>query len=245
MGDPLQQYYDTVAQSYAIRTRSRYHHWLNEQSIETLIHWLPTGPILDAGCGCGHIAKPLSAQGFAITAIDQSQEMLRHITLDNEPTDIMASNAVRAAQATIYQMPFATNTFSAAYALRVFPHLTDPRRALCQLAQVVEPGGTIVIDIYNRWSLRTLLKTIHASSSSHPEFSIYTRFDTLETAVHQLPLSLTPHSYTGLRILTPFADLMQLPLAGSTLIAMENLLTRSPLTRFGGFLMLKLTVTDQ
>lgn len=37
------------------------------------------GSILELGCGTGRVTHPLVAAGFAVTAVDQSPEMLRHV----------------------------------------------------------------------------------------------------------------------------------------------------------------------
>jgi SAM-dependent methyltransferase len=41
----------------------------------------PRAPILDLGCGAGRLADPLSRRGHAVTAVDQSAEMLARVQL--------------------------------------------------------------------------------------------------------------------------------------------------------------------
>ena len=40
----------------------------------------PPATLLELGCGVGRVTRALTARGYAVTAVDESQEMLRHVT---------------------------------------------------------------------------------------------------------------------------------------------------------------------
>lgn len=47
-------------------------------------------------------------------------------------------------QATVYQLPFADETFSAVIATELFEHLEDPRQAIEEIRRVLRPGGELI-----------------------------------------------------------------------------------------------------
>lgn len=40
----------------------------------------PPATLLELGCGVGRVTRALTARGYAVTAVDESQEMLQHVT---------------------------------------------------------------------------------------------------------------------------------------------------------------------
>lgn len=79
----LENDYDKIAKDFA---KMRDDFYLEKKYLDTFIsHLRPEASILDVGCGSGHpIASYLIAQGFSLTGVDKSKELLK-IAKDNCP----------------------------------------------------------------------------------------------------------------------------------------------------------------
>jgi ubiquinone/menaquinone biosynthesis C-methylase UbiE len=232
------QYYDIIASRYRHRESLRYHRFLNDVTADILRRNLPEGRLLDAGCGCGHLAKRMADKTRQIIGLDLSMQMLK-----NSPIP-----AVRAAIETI---PLKTGSVDAAWSMRVFPHLRSPALALKELARVIRPGGKLALDIYNPISLRALTDTLKnmwnqclvlssgRKSSALPEpGSVHTQFETIRRFRQYLPPEFQIEKYYGIRIITPCGIFMEIPGAGPALEWLERCCMRSDLRIFGGFLLM-------
>ncbi len=113
--------------------------------------------VLEAGCGVGAQTVTLArnSPGARITSIDVSAESLE-----------AARSRVRAAslenvtfrQASIFELPFAEESFDHAFVCFVLEHLARPREALESIASRLRPGGTI-----------TVIEGDHGSTFFHPD----------------------------------------------------------------------------
>lgn len=80
MSDPvfanLREGYDRVAAEYATRIAGELAHKPFDRELLTRFAGMVTGPILDAGCGPGHVARFLSDRGADVSGLDFSPEMV-------------------------------------------------------------------------------------------------------------------------------------------------------------------------
>jgi SAM-dependent methyltransferase len=53
----------------------------------------------------------------------------------------------------IYDIPFEDSTFAAVFSCWLFEHLTDPERAICEVARVTRPGGYVCLIVPSDRSL--------------------------------------------------------------------------------------------
>jgi len=60
----------------AVRNRTIATRRITDQAILDLVCQVPTGPVLDAGCGEGWLARRLAEQGIAVTGIDGSAALI-------------------------------------------------------------------------------------------------------------------------------------------------------------------------
>lgn len=97
--------------------------------------------LLDVGCGPGSITVGLGEHVGPSGSV---------IGIDNSPESVAL--AVGAAgdvgnvtfeTASVYELPFADDTFDAAYGHQVLQHLIDPVAALREVRRVLKPGGVI------------------------------------------------------------------------------------------------------
>ena len=98
-----------------------------------------TGKVLELGCGTGRVTKPLTRDGVDIVGIDRSAAMLAR------------AKSLRRVRGDIRALPFAAHAFSMILApYGVVQSLTRPRdltAALASIARVIQPGGTVGIDL--------------------------------------------------------------------------------------------------
>jgi SAM-dependent methyltransferase len=128
--------------------------------LETVLGWLvkisPGLSILDYGCGSGVLLRELSARGFQVTGVDVSEGML-----DEARRNLAAAGSVRLERV---GPDFLGAYLDAAYdvitSLGVLEYLDDPWRLLEMLADVLKPGGRIIISVPNRASLLRLAERI-------------------------------------------------------------------------------------
>lgn len=102
--------------------------------------------VLDAGCGTGNFSIKLANQGYQVTGIDISEDMLK-----------IARHKVASTQLNITfrkmdmnNLDFPDNSFQAVFSMSAFEFIKDPERAYQELYRVVEPGGLILIGTINR-----------------------------------------------------------------------------------------------
>ena len=104
--------------------------------------------VLDVGCGTGGAVRALAAsvpQVGRVVGIDKSETMLAEARARTAEAD--ASEApIEFLIGDAHELPFPDNSFDAAYSLRVFEIIGEPRRALSEMARVLRPGGRLAIN---------------------------------------------------------------------------------------------------
>ena len=103
------------------------------------------GRVLDVGCGTGGAARALAAsvpEVEQVVGIDISETMVAEARARTEgsaaPVEFVLGDA--------HNLPFPDESFDAAYSLRVFEIIGDPRRALSEMARVLRPRGRLAVN---------------------------------------------------------------------------------------------------
>src|SRR5262245_24430169 len=93
-------------------------------------------PSLEVGVGTGIVARAVSDHGFELVGVDLSMPMLRkaHERL-----------GARVANADALQLPIASGSIPAAYAVWVLHLVADVRTVLSEIARVLAPRGTLLV----------------------------------------------------------------------------------------------------
>jgi ubiquinone/menaquinone biosynthesis C-methylase UbiE len=100
---------------------------------------------IDVACGPGTFARPLAARVGRAIGVDLTPAMLEKARAEAAREGIANIEFVCS---DVYAMPFADGAAGVVSCGYAFHHMTDPARALAEMARVARPGGRVaVIDI--------------------------------------------------------------------------------------------------
>jgi demethylmenaquinone methyltransferase/2-methoxy-6-polyprenyl-1,4-benzoquinol methylase len=126
---PLGPTYDRVGATLSLGQDPRWRRFL-------VSRLPPGGHVLDVASGTGLVAAELRRRGFAVTAVDQSPEMLAVARK-------RFGAAVELVQASAEELPFADAAFDHLTVTYLLRYVADPRATVAELARVVRPGGVV------------------------------------------------------------------------------------------------------
>jgi len=222
-------YYDEFSATYERHRGRGYHALIDELEVELARRYC-SGALLEAGCGTGLILERLAPSTSRAVGLDLSAGMLAHAR--RRGLDVF--------QGTLESLPFADASFDVVVSFKVLAHVPGIGLALRELTRVTRPGGHLVLEFYNKTSLRTLIKRLKRPTRIGDSFSdedVYTRFDSLAEIRQLLPESVDLVAVRGVRVFTPIAQLHELPIVGPLLGEAERWAADAPvLRRLGGFL---------
>jgi SAM-dependent methyltransferase len=118
------------------------------------------------------------------------------------------------------------------------PGLLEKARARGEMARVTRPGGMILAEFYNSWSLRARFKRLGPAgriADGADERNVYTRYDSPRAIRRLVPEGCALIGARGVRIAIPAARLLDRPLGRLWFRTLERALCDSPLRAFGGF----------
>ena len=162
-------------------------------------HW-----VLDVGCGAGRFAEVALSAGAHVVALDYSS------AIDACYANLRHHENFHAIQADIYQLPFLPQSFPFVYSLGVLQHTPDVARAFAALPPIVQPGGSLCVDVYAR-SWKTAIRPYYWLRPITKRMSKARLFSILRRAVPAiLPMSRVlgrvPRVGVRLRRLMPVAN---------------------------------------
>ncbi len=225
-------YYDSFSLQYEQHRGHNdpggYHELLDELETEFVRKFAAGGDVLEVGCGTGLVLQRLSAFARSAKGVDLSPGMLEKAR--QRGLDVVEGSAL--------ELPFADASFDATCSFKVLAHIPEIEKALAEMARVTRPGGTIIAEYYNPFSFRGLVKKLtppRAISKIANEGQVYTRFDSPQRARELAPDNCEFLCSRGIRIFTPTAFAMRIPVMRQALRLAETNLCDSPARFFGGF----------
>lgn len=230
------RYYDDFSSHYDHGRDRGYHALVDELELEVLAPYAEGRRVLEAGCGTGLLLSRIAGIASEAVGVDLSSGMLAHAQ----------ARGLDVVQGSVTALPFRDASFDTVCSFKVLAHVPDIDGALRELARVTRPGGHLVLEFYNRWSLRYLARVAAGArriGAAHRESDIPTRWDTPRQMLARMPSSLRLVDVRGVRVVTPAAAIHRVePLAGMVRSA-ERWATRSRLGWLGGFLVVILQRT--
>lgn len=222
------EYYDAFSERYD-RNRDRGYHKLIDDQAAALVRRVGTDrDVLEVGCGTGLVLARVAAFARTAQGIDLSPGMLERAR--ERGLDVREGSATA--------LPFPDNSFDVAYSFKVLSHVPQLSLALSEMVRVIRPGGHLVFDIYNRHSLRYLIKRVFgpkATSTKFDEGAITTAFFTPDEVVAMLPTNAKVTGVSGIRVITPHPAVFAVPGIGRAVEAAEWALMDSAVRKFAGF----------
>lgn len=102
--------------------------------------------ILDAGCGGGLVSEPLARMGGAVTGIDASEKNIGVATAHAAAGGL----EIQYRAGTVEALAQEGARFDAVIALEIIEHVADPGLFLEKCAELIKPGGAIILATLNR-----------------------------------------------------------------------------------------------
>src|ERR1044071_76449 len=200
-------YYDDFAGWYENERHLPYHRMLDDLEVELVERYAAGKAVLEVGCGTGLILHRTARFARSATGIDLSGGMLARAH----------QRGLRVVQASATDLPIATASVDVAYSFKVLAHIPDIEGALGEMARVVRPGGWVLAEFYNAPSPRRLVKAAKpptAGSETTHDGPVFTRYDDAASIRSYLPTELEWIATRGIRVITPIARVLEVPVLG-------------------------------
>jgi ubiquinone/menaquinone biosynthesis C-methylase UbiE len=230
--EQTKSYYDEFAEVYEDRRDGNdpggYHDLLDDLEVEYVERFGKGRDVLEVGCGTGLLLRRIAGFAKSARGVDLSPGMLERAR----------ARGLDVSEASATSLPFPDASFDVACSFKVLAHVRDIHRALAEMARVVRPGGHVLAELYNPLSLRGLVKHIGPAGTIREgtdERDVYTRFDTPWSIAELKPAGTRLVASRGVRIVTPAAAAMRVPVMGWALRKAERALCDTPFGYFGGF----------
>lgn len=225
-------YYDEFAKGYENQRRPNaplgYHAMIDDLEIAIASRYGTGKDVLECGCGTGLLLEKMARFANRAVGVDLSPGML----------ETARARGLDVSEGSVTKLPFADASFDMTCSFKVLAHVPDVALALSEMARVTRPGGWIVAEFYNPWSLRGLVKRLGRPgkiSSVTRESAVYTRFYAPWVIPRIIPAGTKFDRAFGVRIVTPAAAAMRIPILRSVLRRAEHALSPTKAAIFAGF----------
>ena len=227
-----QGYYDRFSETYERERHHGYHRLIDELELELVRRYGQGREVLEAGCGTGLLLRETAGFARAALGLDLSRGMLSSAR----------QRGLRVVQGSLTEVPLPSASVDLVYSMKVLAHVPPIREAVAELARVVRPGGHLLLEFYNPWSLRYLAKRLGgpaAIAADTTDHDVFTRYDTAGQAAAYLGPDLELVGMRGVRVVTPTSTVYRLaPLAYLFTMAERTACDLPVLRNLGGFLIL-------
>lgn len=230
--DQTRAYYDEFSHSYEKHRRPNraagYHALVDDLEIELTARYGTGKDVLECGCGTGLLLERIAQHAKKAVGIDLSPGML----------ELARKRGLDVHEGSVTALPFPDESFDVTCSFKVLAHVPDIGKALAEMARVTRPGGVILAELYNPWSFRGLAKRLGPAgkiSDKTRESAVYTRFDSPLDVPKIIPPGTRVEAARGIRIVTPAAKAMDVPVLGGMLRSAERFLCDTPAANLAGF----------
>jgi 2-polyprenyl-3-methyl-5-hydroxy-6-metoxy-1,4-benzoquinol methylase len=117
------------------------------------------GRLLELGCSSGILLEAAQLSGWDVAGVDPSALSSRGSEIDRR---------LNIQRTSLFDAPFSEQSFDFVFAASVIEHLTDPRRYLKKLANLLRPGGGILVAALPNIRSFTITLGIDRYIGNHP-----------------------------------------------------------------------------
>jgi 2-polyprenyl-6-hydroxyphenyl methylase/3-demethylubiquinone-9 3-methyltransferase len=103
--------------------------------------------LLDIGCGGGLLSEPMARLGFAVTAVDASEDGLGAARAHADEVGLSIDYRCATAEALLAE---GVGPFDVVLNMEVIEHVADPAAYLRDTARLIAPGGLMLLATLNR-----------------------------------------------------------------------------------------------
>jgi SAM-dependent methyltransferase len=132
-----------------------------------------TGHWLDAGCGIGMLTRHFRAAGLRVTGVDISPARVGEAAALTGLPLLTAGEGTtldeHLREASVDQLPYDAGGFDGAYSSSVLEYVPDLDAALAELHRVVTPGGHLVFNMPNAFSVFRMLYAVVRRNSAYSQ----------------------------------------------------------------------------
>ncbi len=149
--------YDSIGYDYTKYWEGRsYENLAEKKALEKL---LPNSgdTILDVGGSFGRLApiytkrfKHATILDYSQIALDQAKNLAKQQKITNLTT----------AKGDAYDMPFENDSFDTVIIIRVMHHIEDPQKLIKELYRIIQPGGTLILEMANKIHLKARIRSV-------------------------------------------------------------------------------------
>jgi len=104
---------------------------------------VPSGLVLDAGCGAGRHSELLARFGWRIVAVDLS------LSVETAYNNLRHYDNVLVVQADLNNLPFRNDIFERIFSLGVLHHTPNPKYTFKRLSRHVKTSGLMSVSVYS------------------------------------------------------------------------------------------------
>ncbi|MBN65953.1 MAG: bifunctional 3-demethylubiquinol 3-O-methyltransferase/2-polyprenyl-6-hydroxyphenol methylase [Rickettsiales bacterium] len=102
--------------------------------------------LVDIGCGGGLICEPMARMGASVTGVDASEKNIKTASLHAAQGGLDIAYQANTAEALASE----NQQFDVVLALEIIEHVADPDSFVASCAELVKPGGLLVMSTINR-----------------------------------------------------------------------------------------------
>ncbi len=230
--DPTREYYNEFSKRYEDERRPNsavgYHAMIDDLEVEIVERFGRGKSVLECGCGTGLLLERFAAFASDAQGIDLSPGML----------SLATARGLNVREGSVTSLPYGDSSFDVTCSFKVLAHVEDIGTAMSEMARVTKPGGVILAEFYNPWSFRGLAKRLGPAgkiSDATKESAVYTRFDAPWDIPKYIPAGCQLEGRFGVRVATPVAGAVRLPVLGKWLQRAEHALADTAAANLAGF----------
>lgn len=225
-----QQYYDRFAKTYERERHQGYHKLIDELELDLIRRYGTGRDVFEAGCGTGLLLDEATRVARSAVGLDLSNGMLKPAK----------QRGLKVVQGSLTAVPLPDRSVDLVYSMKVLAHVPPIREALAELSRVVRPGGHLLLEFYNPYSLRYLAKVLGGAApiaDGTTDRDVYTRYDTISTMRSYLPADVEFVGVRGVRVVTPVSQVFRVPVLATLFEKAERMACDLPgLRDLGGFI---------